>query len=247
MTARHLAPFRTYRSGGAPAGRETAFQVVVEQTDLYVVAPAEMSREVGEVVRSLRGALRAHIELQPEFATRLSPLDPGPNAPEIARRMAESSAPFKVGPMAAVAGTMAQMVSEAFPESGDFLVENGGDLYLRSSRERVIGILTDPTGEAALGVRLRPSEFPVSFCASSATIGHSLSLGGADLVVVRAAQAGIADAAATALANRLHDARGLEAVTSLARSWQDRGIQGLFAQAEGKIAVWGRMELEALG
>ena len=149
-----------------------------------------------------------------------------------------------VGPMAAVAGTVAQMVAERFRDaSPDLLVENGGDTYLFSTRDRQIGLLSIPDQDVRLCVPVRADEFPCSFCASSATIGHSLSFGNADLVVTRSRDAALADAAATALANALVGAEAMDTVLEQARNWEHIGLDGVFAQCEGKIGVWGKMEL----
>ena len=182
--------------------------------------------------------------LNPAFGASLTPVSVPETAPPMIRAMASAAAVCGVGPMAAVAGSIAQYTAEHFvSESPDILVENGGDLYLCSTRRRVAAILTDPTGDASLGVALPPEAFPCSLCASSATIGHSLSLGRGDLVVARARDAALADAAATALCNLLRTPDDLSRVTDTAQSF---GLDGVFAQCSGKLAVWGDMELVAV-
>jgi ApbE superfamily uncharacterized protein (UPF0280 family) len=149
--------------------------------------------------------------------------------------------------MAAVAGAIAQMTAERFQDiSPDILVENGGDTYLCSTLDRHIGILSIPAEKMRLCVPVSADEFPCSFCASSARIGHALSFGNADLVVVRAKDAALADAAATALANRLKTPDDMGAVLDKAQEWTDIGVDGVFAQCTGRIGVWGNMELVAL-
>jgi hypothetical protein len=161
--------------------------------------------------------------------------------------MYAAAALANVGPMAAVAGTMAQLVAEDLGEyCSEVLVENGGDLYLISTRERVVGLLAKPLEGVRLGLRLTPEDFPVSLCASSASIGHSLSLGAADLVVVRSASGSVADAFATALANRLKTAGDVQAVLDAAAQHQADGVDGVFVQAGDQIGAWGRMELAPL-
>jgi hypothetical protein len=174
----HTGTARGYRGALRPAGGETAFQVVVEQTDLWVVARKDLTREVAAWVTELRGRLKAYMALDPAFGPSLVPVEVLPGAPEIVRAMARAGAACGVGPMAAVAGTIARMVAERFAqESPDILVENGGDIAMFSTRERTVGILADPAGGARLGVRIPAEDFPCALCASSARIGHSLSLG----------------------------------------------------------------------
>ncbi len=242
--AMHTGTARDYRGALRPSGGETAFQVVVEQTDLWVVARKDLTREVAAWVTDLRGQLKAYMALDPAFGPSLAPVAVPAGAPEIVQAMSRAGAACGVGPMAAVAGTIARMVAERFvDESPDILVENGGDIAMFSTRPRTVGILADPAGGARLGVRIPAEDFPCALCASSARIGHSLSLGRGELAVARARDASLADAAATALCNRIRDARDLPDVAELARGF---GLDGVFAQAEGRVAAWGRMELVAL-
>lgn len=243
----HTSPWRTYRGKCRPASGETAFQVVVEQTDLWIVAERDLSRTVHALVNECRGLLSAYIAWHPEFLTSLRPVDVGPEAPDIVRDMARAGQACGVGPMAAVAGAVAQWVARrCVKQSPNLLVENGGDLYLCSTRERVVGLLTDPSRSMGLGLRLSPSDFPCSVCSSSATIGHSLSLGQGDLVVTRAKSAALADAAATALNNLLAGPQDLGPVMDQAGSLASQGLDGVFAQCGEEVGVWGKMELVAL-
>lgn len=241
----HRSPFRTYRAPHDPD--LVSFQIVIEETDLWVAARKDLSMDMAGHVRQLRGQIKTYAAIHPEFLTALTPLDPGPCAPEIIGRMCAASRVANVGPMAAVAGTIAQMVAENFvSESPDLLVENGGDTYLCSTKDRHIGLLAIPDQAIRLCVPVLAAEFPCSFCASSARIGHSLSFGNADLVVTRSRDAALADAWATALANLLKNAACMDAVLDQAKSWEHMGLDGVFAQCEGRIGVWGKMELAAM-
>lgn len=67
----HTDPRRTYRHPLRPRSGETAFQVVVEQTDLCIVARRDLSAEVAAFVHELRAGLKNHILLDPDFAASL--------------------------------------------------------------------------------------------------------------------------------------------------------------------------------
>lgn len=238
---------RHYRSNVDPARGETAFRVVIEQTDLHIVARRDLTQEVAAHVRRVRGELKAYITLHPEFGPSLVPLDTDAGASDLVRRMAEAGRACGVGPMAAVAGAIAQSVCERFRDvSPDILVENGGDIYMCSTRERVVGLLSDPKAAMRLGLRLGPADFPLSLCSSSGKIGHSLSFGQADLVAVRAADGALADAAATALANILRNKGDLTRLTQRAEELAGVGIQGVFARLGEDMALWGDMDIVAL-
>jgi uncharacterized protein len=235
---------RGYRLSCSLRDREVRFQAVIEETDLLVVAEQDLTAEVLDIVRTLRGQLKAHIGLNPEFLTSFVPVDVPAGAPEIVRLMDGAARPFGVGPMAAVAGTIAQLVADNLCRlSPNILVENGGDTFIHSTRERIVGLLPFPDQDMILGLKLSPKDFPCSLCSSSATIGHSISFGRGDLVVVRSRSGPLADAAATALANVLRGKKDLCRVLETAKRLKQKGIQGVFAQCGEDIGVWGGMEL----
>jgi ApbE superfamily uncharacterized protein (UPF0280 family) len=196
-----------------------------------------------DLVNELRGQIKAWIRLQPEFRTSLAPVPVPAGAPEIVRRMAVGAELAGVGPFAAVAGAVAHMVAESFAgRFPDLIVENGGDIYIYSRRERIVGLLPNPQG-ALIGVRILPEDCPVSLCASSAHIGPSLSLGKGDLAVVRATDGALADACATALCNMLREAGDVDRAVRRAEDMQKIGVQGVFLQCAERIGIWGKMEL----
>lgn len=242
-----LSAHRSYRESVRPQQGETTFQVVLEQTDLFVTAERDLREPMLDLVRGLRGELKNFMLMTPGFRESLTPVPAPPTAPHIAREMARAATLVNVGPMAAVAGTFAQLVADHFVgQSPNLIVENGGDLYLHSTRERVVALLGDPASGARLGLKLSRRDFPLSLCASSATIGPSLSLGQGELVVVRSKSGAFADAAATALANLIDTADDLDLVLARAKKLAPLGLEGVFVQAGGKLGVWGKMELVAL-
>ncbi|WP_319468259.1 UPF0280 family protein [uncultured Pseudodesulfovibrio sp.] len=247
MNKRHLSTDRAYRDSVRPHEGEVRFQVAVEQTDLLIVAERDLQAEIASFVSQVRGDIKNWIMFHPEFAESLVPIEMPAEAPSIIRSMVKAGALCGVGPMAAVAGAVAQAVGDLFvAESPNILVENGGDTYLHSTRERVVALLADPDSGATVGLRVEAGEFPVSICASSGTIGHSLSLGSGDLVAVRAKDARFADAAATALCNMLKSETDIDTVLKQAQALADSGLDGIFAQYDQKVVAWGNLELVAL-
>lgn len=244
MNTTHLDPFRFYRKRCALRENELSFQLVVEETDLRVTCTEDISASMLEAVARLRGEIKAWIRVQPEFRTSLTPVSVPDSAPRIVRRMAAGAALAGVGPFAAVAGAVAQAAAECFaPDFSDLIVENGGDIYMFSSRERLVGLLPDPGQGDFVRLRVRAEDCPLSLCASSARIGHSLSLGKGDIAVVRATDAAAADAFATMFGNMLRRAEDVERVLRRAESLREAGVEGIFAQCSGRIGIWGKMEL----
>lgn len=247
MQAKHTSSDRAYRDAVRPGSGEVRFQVAVEHTDLLVVAREDLATEMAAEVVRLRGQIKNHILFHPDFAEAMAPVPVDAAAPEIVRAMAVGAESCGVGPMAAVAGAVAQRVAEAFVDrSPDIVVENGGDVYLNSTRERIVALLPDPASGSMVGLRFEADRFPLAVCSSSATIGHSLSLGEGQLVTVVARDAAFADAAATALCNRLKGRDGVGNVLEEARRLAEFGLEGVFAQGGGQVAAWGEVELVAL-
>lgn len=244
---RHLSTSRAYRENMRPGEGELSYQVVLEETDLLIIASVDVRTQAAEVVRTLRGQIKNHILLNPDFLHSLEPVDVSESAPEVVRRMARAGRLCGVGPMAAVAGTIAQMVGERFvAECPDMMVENGGDVFVRSTRERVVALLSEPDSGAGVGLRIPAEKTPLGICSSSATIGHSLSFGKGELVTVLSADTSFADAAATALCNMMRTPNDLGPMLERAESWAGQGLKGVFAQCGKKMAAWGDLELVSL-
>lgn len=189
-----------------------------------------------------RTELEQYIISHPQFQLSLTGVELLEHAPEVARRMAAAAALTGLGPMASVAGTLAQIGVEAAMADGcsEAIVENGGDMFVLSGEPVTVGIYAGRELEGAnLAFRLHPDELPVALCSSSSTMGHSLSFGNCELVTVIAREAALADSAATLACNRIHREEDLEAVLNEVGALG--GIQGLLAVKNGKIGLWGEL------
>ena len=155
------------------------FKVIVKETDLLVRGERDLSGEARESVLRYRHQLQTYISMNPEFQTSLIPLEDAPHVPEIIQEMIRTSKLAYVGPMAAVAGAMAEMVSKDLLKlSKVVIVENGGDIYLATSKERTVGIYAGNSPlSLKIGILIKPEETPLGICTSSGTVGHSLVLG----------------------------------------------------------------------
>lgn len=159
--------------------------------------------------------------------------------------MLDASAVAGTGPMAAVAGAIAQAVGKALlPRSRNVTVENGGDVFLAGTHMRVVAIVAGKSPlSGRLGIRIRP-EAGMGICTSSGTYGHSLSFGKADAAVVCAPNAALADAAATMLGNRCKKAEDLGDAVEWAAGLP--GVTGAAAVLGDAFAAAGALELTAL-
>jgi len=175
-----------------------------ESNILFQSDRAEAIDTAIEAVRHHRLELETYIRLHPGFAEALQPITVESVAPLIVRRMADATAKADVGPMAAVAGALADLAVEAMVRAGSrvSIVENGGEVSAVSQEPFTVGLYA---GHSALGqdlgFRINPSDCPIGIGTSSATVSHAFSFGEADAATVFADNAALADAAATAICN----------------------------------------------
>lgn len=195
---------------------------------------------------SLRKQLEEYIARYPEFGNSFVPLPLRSKAPEIVSRMSLAAEKAGVGPMAAVAGAIAQSLGQILENRvQEIVVENGGDIYLRSKSDRVIAIFAgDSPFTYQIGIRVEPEETPLGICTSSATVGHSISLGRADAAVIKAYPAELADAVATQAGNLVLSQDDLIKATDYARAIP--GVSGVLLIKGDSMAAWGKIELVAL-
>jgi len=222
------------------------FEVVVKETDLLVRAESDLSKETRESVLKFRHQIETYIGTNPGFQRSLVPLTDDPYAPEIVRQMIQTSQWAGVGPMATVAGAMADWVSKDLLQlSKEVIVENGGDIYLASAKERTIGIYADDSPVSLkLGIVISPDETPLGVCTSSGTVGPSLSFGKADAVCILSKSAALADAAATAVGNVIKGKQDIS--RGLGRATEIEGVLGTLIIVEEKMGVWGKIRLTRL-
>jgi len=219
------------------------FEVMVKETDLLVRAERDLSKETRESILKYRHQLETYIAMKPEFHKSFIPLGDDPYAPEIVKEMIRSSQLAHVGPMAAVAGAMAEWVSKDLSHlSKEVIVENGGDIYLTTSKERTVGIYA---GESSLslkiGIVIKPEETPLGICTSSGTVGPSLSFGKTNAVCILAKSSALADAAATAVGNVVKEKKDIE--LGLERGRAIEGVLGTLIIIGEKMGAWGNVKL----
>ncbi len=188
---------RSYRRIVAPDDL-VSFEVAIAETDLFILAARRLTQQARAAIREARRQIESHAALHPEFLEARQPLAPPGYLPTVPLRMYEAAERADTGPMAAVAGAIAEHVARALhPSSSQVIVENGGDLFIISHRERLVAVRAGASpldGKIALAVPAGE----MAVCTSSGTVGHSDSAGSADAVVVAAEDGALADALATA-------------------------------------------------
>jgi len=191
-----------------------------------------------EAMISARQSVERQILADPFFASTFEPYDPG-NSDPVIRRMVRAAAAAGVGPMAAVAGTIAWSGTEAMMDSGASfaVIDNGGDIAILTDRDFLIGIYAGSSAfSSKIAFRIMPQDRILGICTSSATVGHSISLGTADSVTVISRDVSSADAYATAICNTI----GYNDTGALDRADDDQ-ICGILAITGDKLMKKGNL------
>ena len=223
-----------------------AFNVTVKETNLNIQAGSDLSEQAVRSILTHRQYIENHISRVPKFADSLSPLaDPG-IVPKIISDMSRAAKTAGVGPMAAVAGAVAQRVGKDLLQySSNVLVENGGDIFIKSDTSTTFTIYAGSSPlsmKTGIKVALRPDAF--AMCTSSGTVGHSRSFGKADAVTVLADCCALADAAATSLCNQVSTPKDIEKAIAAGKNMT--GVQGIVIILGKQIGLWGALELVKL-
>jgi ApbE superfamily uncharacterized protein (UPF0280 family) len=164
-------------------------------------------------------------------------------SPKIVKEMAWAGKRAKVGPMAAVAGAIAEYVGkDLLRHSPEVIVENGGDIFMKTAVVRKVGVFAGNSPLSnKVAIEIGPLDSPLGICTSAGTVGHSLSFGKADAVVVLAKSTSLADAAATAIGNVVKEITDLEKGLALFR--KIRGLTGVLIIKDDQLAVRGKVKI----
>src|SRR5512139_3926482 len=131
---------RTYRDFGDSEEFKT-FRVKVETSDLYIKALCSLEKETERFIRKYRADIERAIERRPEFLKTLAPMEEDPADPPIAMRMIRAGRQAGTGPMASVAGAVAEFVGRDLLQwSPELIIENGGDIFIKVDRPIYVGI-----------------------------------------------------------------------------------------------------------
>lgn len=218
-------------------------EVRVGETDLLILAEGDLRKEAICAVKEARRQIEEYIKEDPSFASSLTPIKVREDAPFLIKEMALSALSCKVGPMAAVAGAISEYVGRRLlPYSKEVIVENGGDIFMATSRPRKIGIYAgSSTFTGSLSLKVEPGQTPLSICTSSGTVGHSLSFGKSDAVVVLSKNGALADAAATRIGNAIKEKKDIDRGIKLAK--KIKGIEGVLIIVSDSLGVFGDVKL----
>jgi len=233
---------RFYRSISRPA-ELVCYEVQHKETDLLCCTSEDLSAFIKERVRAYRHQLEEYIRVNPSFKESLVPIKDDAVAPPIVREMVRASAAIGLGPMACVAGAISEYIGRDIGGlTKDFIIENGGDIYLRASVERTIQVHAGTSVFSGhIGIRVPPALKARGVCTSSGTVGHSLSFGRADAVCILGRSALFADGLATYLGNIVKKKDDIARAIEEGQKFPD--ITAILIIVGDQLGAWGDLDL----
>jgi ApbE superfamily uncharacterized protein (UPF0280 family) len=218
-----------------------AFQLKESQCTVIADKP-EGIQTAKDSIKRHRRSLEAYIKTNPIFLDTLEPV-PVPTAPLVAKLMAEAAEKANVGPMAAVAGVLADLAVNDMFRAGckAAVVENGGEISAVSNKPIDVAVAAgDEPMSKRFGFRL--TEFPIGVATSSGRFSHALSFGDAEAATVFCKNAGLADAAATAVCNVVKGEDCQAAIQAgINKALSIQGVKGLLIIYKGFTGTAGKV------
>jgi len=237
---------RDYRCSMASEGM-TRSHISIGETDLLILASCDVTSEAAHLVLQYRSQLETYISRHADFLSSLIPLANDPLAPPIVKDMLNAAHLTGVGPMAAVAGAIAEFVGRDLLKTAteEIIIENGGDIFMYRKQDSRAAIFAGSSPLSnKIAIKIPKNFMPLGMCTSSGTVGHSLSFGQADSVTVLAPSTSLADAAATRLGNVLIKKSDMNHALDVARNLP--GLLGVVIVKDDNLGVWGEVELAPL-
>jgi ApbE superfamily uncharacterized protein (UPF0280 family) len=217
-------------------------RIQMGETAATITCKEEFAGAVMDGIAKARAEVIAYASGRPEFLLSLESLPADKGAPETIRRMCIAAEEAGVGPMASVAGAIAEAGVEAARSAGanHCIVDNGGDIALLLDHPAVVGIIDQLESDLLPAVEISPTGGRIlGLCTSSGIFGHSISFGRAEAATVMADSAPLADALATALGNGCKDGshvrKALESISGI------DGVLWAMAIVDGQVGTMGDM------
>ncbi len=194
-----------------------------------------------KALHNARSILEHYTERNPLFRTTHEPYQPEEEAPDLIQRMCRESKKIGIGPMSTVAGTLALKSLTAILQAGaeEAIVDNGGDIALFIREPVNVGIFAGNASLQDLAFEVEARKTIFGICTSSGTVGPSYSYGKVDAAVIVSPNVLLADAAATALGNRIREKKDLKSAFDFLTKQGE--IEGALAIIKDKVGMFGTL------
>jgi ApbE superfamily uncharacterized protein (UPF0280 family) len=220
--------------------------VIDKESDILVFAEKALTTVAHETLKKEKKILTEYTAKNQHFESSLTPIRVSPFAPHIVRLMAWAGKRANVGPMSSVAGAMAEQIGkELLKHSKEAIVENGGDIFIKTTRTRKIGIFAgkSPFSEN-IALEITPEETPLGICTSAGFVGHIISTGAADAIVVVARSCALADAAVNSISALVKSEETIGDGLEMAK--KIKGLHGVLIIKNDKIGAWGTLKIVSI-
>lgn len=218
--------------------------ISAKETDLQILTNKKLDKAfVEERIRFLRWDIENYITYDSRFLNSLKPIEVEKSAPEIIKEMSDKSKLVNVGPMNTVAGAIAEFLGRDLVKKGykDVIIENGGDIFINTSKIRDFSLYAGKSKLwNKLKLKIKPKDSPIGVCTSSGTLGQASNFGAADSVVVLSKSTMLADAVASAAANRINSKEDFQKALDFAS--KIRGVSGIVIILKNELVSWGKVE-----
>jgi ApbE superfamily uncharacterized protein (UPF0280 family) len=220
---------------------------LVKRTFKYKESNCSIISDTEDAIKSAISSIKFHrkelevyIQDHPVFLHSLKPVRVE-HGPKVVELMAEAVKLTDVGPMAAVAGVLADLAVEEMLINGAevAIVENGGEAFIVSNRNVDVAL---SAGDSPLSRRLgfRLEDFPIGVATSSGLYSHALSFGESEAVTIFAKNAGLADAVATAVGNIVKGEEVRDSIQGgIQKALSIEGVKGAFIIYRGMVGMGG--------
>jgi uncharacterized protein len=233
---------RTYRSL-INKDNLTLYNVKIAESDLLISSDTNLTDRALKSLAKYRNSIETYIKNHRDFRTSFLPLPDDDLAPPIVRDMLIKSKICGVGPMAGVAGAVAEFIGyDLLGLTENIIIENGGDIFIKTKSNLIASVYA---GESPLSYNVnfivKSEKTPLGICTSSATVGPSLNFGKADAVCVISPSSTLADAAASAIGNKVKSKQNIK--TALDYGIKIPGISGIIIICGNDMGAIGEVEL----
>jgi len=213
--------------------KESVCTIISDKAEAVEAAKASIKRNYLE--------LELYVRANPNFLHTLTPI-PAPPKPIVAKLMADAAQKAGVGPMAAVAGSIADLAVADMLRMGCkvAVVEDGGEISTVANQPIDVAVAAgDEPLSRRFGFRL--TEFPIGVATSSGRFSHALSFGDAEAAIVFCKNASLADAAATAVGNEVKGQAKAGINAGISRGMAIDGVEGVMVVYKGEVGTTGKI------
>jgi ApbE superfamily uncharacterized protein (UPF0280 family) len=215
----------------------------LKETQCTIISDKQHAIQIAvESIKRNKRELEIYTRANPKFLYTLKPVT-APDKPLVAKLMALAAKKADVGPMAAVAGAIADLAVEDMTREGCevAVVEDGGEISAMSNTSIDVAVASgDEPLSKRFGFRLK--DFPIGVATSSGRFSHALSFGDAEASTIFCKTAALADAAATAVGNMVKGENVQIAIKKgISRGLSIEGVEGVLIIYKGQVGTAGKI------